>query len=221
MSMKCFDARQLLKIHLQEGGAPDSGSESHLHGCDLCQQWHFNELLKLEFSDGDVPEPDEGMINELINRAIVRGDRQRISRFSIAAGIAIVALALGLFVTDPIFRSQAAPDYEISMIPQSSEMVEFVINSTSDREIATVTIELAENLELSGFPDNKIVSWETPLAKGKNLLRLPVLLKDEHDGEFNIGLSYGSTTRELTIMVKADQSVPPKAALSVTARRYS
>jgi len=89
--------------------------------------------------------------------------------------------------------------------PYIAEFVEVVIDAGAGRNEATLTIELADNLELEGFPNERVISWQTQLTEGKNLLRLPLILKDESDSEFNVDLSYGSTRKAITVMVRANE----------------
>ena len=212
--MNCLDARQDIRTSLAGGFELEGAAAFHLHQCELCQHWHFDELLRREFDQVEVPDPRDGMVDELIGNAVRHGERSRTRRISLLATAAAVVLSFGLVIGQNLIESSADElSFEVAMAPRVSEMVEVVINSNSGSDAAILTIELAENLELAGFPNERIVQWQTGLLKGKNLLRLPLILMDQQDSQFEIALSYGATEQAITILVRADESIRPRAAL--------
>ena len=64
-----------------------------------------------------------------------------------------------------------------------------------EQDGATVTIELADNLELTGFPNERRIEWQTDLSQGKNLLALPLTLTSATESHFHVALSYGATKK--------------------------
>ncbi len=212
--MNCSDTRQRIRASLAGDFEVEANAASHLHQCELCQYWHFDELLRREFDQVEVPDPRSGFVDELIGKAVRRGERSRTRRISLVATAAAIILSFSLVISQNLIESSANEvSFEVAMAPRISEMVEDVITSSSGSDAAILTIELAENLELAGFPNERIVQWQTELLKGKNLLRLPLILMDRQNSQFDIALSYGETEQAITVLVRADESIPPRAAL--------
>jgi len=208
--MNCSQARDRIRAHLAGGGdsayaGVDPAAAEHLRQCELCRHWQFDELLRHELGHDEVPEPRAGFVDDLIQTATIQGERRRSPRFSIAAALAAAAVALALLVGNVLDGDGFGDDsYHVAVAPHIAEFVEVVIDAGAGRNEATLTIELADNLELDGFPNERVISWQTQLTEGKNLLRLPLILKDESDSEFNVDLSYGSTRKAITVMVRAN-----------------
>ncbi len=211
--MNCANTRQQIRASLAGGFEVEATAASHLRECELCQHWHFDELLRQEFDQVDVPAPRDSFVDELIGNAIAQGERSRTWRNSLVATAAVVILSFGLVLGQNLIESSVGEvSFEVTMAPRIGETVEVVINSSTGSDAAMLTIELAENLELDGFPNERIVQWQTGLLKGKNLLRLPLILKDQQNSQFDIALSYGNTQQTITVMVRAIDSIPPRAA---------
>lgn len=217
MLMNCSEARQ--NIRADRSRSPDSArrvdpaTAEHLRECELCRHWQFDELLRHELGSRDIPEPRAGFVDDLIQTAIEQGERRPSAKFSVAAAIAAAAIALGLLVGTGLrgFSTDNA-DYQVAVAPNIAKLVEVVIDSGAGRSEATLTIELAENLELEGFPNERVISWQTQLTPGRNLLRLPVILKDTSDSRFNVDLSYGSTQKGISVIVRASEPGPTQVS---------
>ena len=126
--------------------------------------------------------------------------------FAMAAAVAVISVAIGLF-----FGRGQAPDvvFEIAMAPYEERLVEVVIDTATAHEQATLTIELANSLEIVGFPEQRTIQWQTDLAAGKNLLKLPLRLSRDADTYFTVLMNYGSTEQTMRVDVltkpQADQ----------------
>ncbi len=210
MVMNCAEIRhQIGTERLASGDSTqrvDPAIAAHLRECELCRHWQFDELLRHELGREDIPEPRPGFVDDLIQTAIRRGERRPAPKFAIAAAVAAAAIALGLLV-DTSLQGTRSDDaaYQVAAAPNIAKFVEVVIDSGATRSDATLTIRLADNLELEGFPNERVISWQTQLTAGKNLLRLPVILKDANGSRFDVDLSYGSTQKAITVMVRANE----------------
>jgi hypothetical protein len=94
------------------------------------------------------------------------------------------------------------------MAPLQSQTVRVLIDSADDRDSATITISLADNLELEGFPDDRVIEWETPLKRGKNLLPLPLRLMDGTESHLDVAFSHGQTRKKVRILVAVAEPSP-------------
>ena len=153
----------------------------------------------------DVPEPDEGFADRVIRNAARDAardaglSRNRAPIYAVAATIAAIGIAIGSFL------GQGPPEisFEVAMAPYEDRMVEVVIDAAVAREQAMLTISLAEHLELTGFPEQRVVQWQTNLAEGKNLLALPLRLKREDDSHFTVEMAHGDVNRTMHVEVRA------------------
>ena len=150
-----------------------------------------------------VPAPSDGFVDRVIDAA--SQDLERPSQtpaFAMAATIAVIGVAIGLFLG----RGQAPdPVFEVSMAPHEERLVEVVINTAGEREQATLTIELAHSLEFAGLPGRRAIQWQTDLAAGKNLLKLPLLLNRDADTHFTVLMNYGSTEQIMRVEVRPER----------------
>ena len=151
------------------------------------------------------PEPDIGLVDRVVAKASQKQKRHfgDTPRLAVAASIALLSLALGLFL------GQAQPadmSFEVAIAPHEGRIVQVVINASTARSQALLTISLADSLELSGFPEQRVVQWYTDLVEGKNLLSLPIRLLDENDSFFTVRMVHGSAEQSMRIDVRAKQS---------------
>jgi hypothetical protein len=207
-----------MQSHLSGSGASaagfDSATAQHLRECELCRHWQFDEMLRSELSAAEAPEPRDGFVDELIQTAISRGEQRRVPVPAIAAVAAVAAIAVALLVGNLQGNNEPTDgSYNVTVAPHVAEFVDVVIDSDSGRDAATLTIKLANNLELEGYPNERVISWQTPLTQGKNLLRLPVILMSGSDSQLDVDLSYGTTQKAIKVTVRADAPVndPVKA----------
>ncbi len=130
---------------------------------------------------------------------------------AMAASVALFAVVLAALVatrSNPILPGEAVPQAEaavqVAMVPQQSKTVRVLIESADERDSATITISLAENLELEGFPNERVIEWDAPLKAGKNLLELPLRLMNGASSHLDVAFSHGQTRRNVRIAVSAD-----------------
>jgi len=199
--MNCQEARDQIRICKAQGAELDARSNTHLECCDLCTQWYADLELDSVLRTFEIPEPGDGFVDRVIETASRRDERQsRTPAFAMAAAVAVISIAIGLFVG----RGQHSDvSFEVAMAPYEERLVEVVINTAAERKQTTLTIELAHNLEFSGSPDKRTVQWQTDLAAGKNLLKLPLLLNRDADTHFTVLMSNGSTEQTMRVDVRA------------------
>ncbi len=169
----------------------------------------------------EVPAPRPDFVDAAIRTAIA-GRRVRVAwrpatgwLSALAASVALFAVMLGALV---VTRSNAIPPVEsalpgvtavqVAMVPQQAKTVRVVIDSANERDSATITISLAENLELEGFPNERVIEWDAPLKEGRNLLELPLRLMGGASSHLDVGFSHGQTRRNVRIDVSAVDPLP-------------
>jgi hypothetical protein len=148
----------------------------------------------------EVPPPRPGFVDAVIQQATrAHGgetNRAQLVRPSWMTAMA-AAIVMIILVGAAVWRAHppAANDVmaQVSLTPLQSKTVNLLIDSSDNRKDATITITLADNLELEGFPGDHTVEWETALKQGKNLLSLPLRLKDTDNSHFEVAFTHGQT----------------------------
>jgi hypothetical protein len=193
--MNCKQTRTTIHAHGYQSDRLDSASREHLDACELCHTWYQDNLLRLALASRPVPEPDPDFIDRVLKRATAARPRTpRRHAWAAAAGLFVV---LGTLLT--VTSGWREPGLEEALTQQTAEprIVQIVINSTGRRQDATVTIRLAEDLELDGYPGRQLLEWQTDLEDGRNLLALPVRAT-KAGGALWVAVSYDGLTRQET-----------------------
>lgn len=100
----------------------------------------------------------------------------------IAAGIAasLVMLALVFGVFDSRITDQ---DNAVVLLGDEIEVVKVAIDSAHAIDGVRMTIDISENLEISGYADQKVISWNADLKQGTNVIALPISALARGEGE--------------------------------------
>lgn len=203
--MNCDQLRTELSQRDLGGQPPAQRHRHHLEDCELCRYWREERLLARALSD-PVPEPDDGFEDRVLERAAAAAHHRAASvpwrRYGAAAAAALLALSALLSPMTGDFGERRGET--ATAAADATRTVKVVIDAKQDRRQALLTIELAEDLELEGFAGQSLIEWHTDLAKGRNLLTLPVRMKTGIGGDMRIALSYeGGRRTEMNIPVDA------------------
>lgn len=175
---------------------------AHIRDCELCRYRFTDEALTRLLRSHTAPAPREDFEDVVIGAAVRHHRQQRTRLGAIAASIvACAVLVAALTGTDVLLRN--AGTVQIALAPSESRTVQLLIDSIAARDDATIRIELADDLELNGFPGQHVIEWQTSLAQGKNLLQLPVRLQGNRDSRFTVALHYGNERKEIEVRVDA------------------
>src|SRR5262245_49254271 len=187
-----------------DGETPlDTRTRVHLMTCQDCSEDYADWMLDHALEQDWVPPPREGFVDQVIAAAVRDGSAERIRRYAIAASIAVFGVAIGLIFGYRLGMEQSTEFAHVNLVANEGKTVRLLIDSPVAQDAATVTIDLADNLELAGFPDEHRIEWQTPLAAGRNVLALPLTLTEATDSQFRVGLAYGATHRNFRVLVVA------------------
>lgn len=199
---KCEEARIAIRASVDTGGPLDARTQAHLAICDDCCEdlgdWRLDRALSLQPAE----VPDEDFVDRAIAHAIHENAVARKRRMAIAASIGALAIAFGVMfgrVDHP--PSPVTSVAQVTLTAHEGKTVRVVIDSPAEQSAATVIIQLADNLELAGFPNERRIEWRTDLSEGKNLLALPLTLTNEAESHFDVALWYGQTKQDVRVAV--------------------
>ena len=174
------------------------------------EQQDDREIAAL-LKDYPVPQPGAGYFDRALLRATHEGSRRQRNRWlltgfgsALAAGLVLWVFA-GFLVSskdlpgaDPAVDS-AIPGITIALAEPHT--VKLVFASVEALDAATLTVLLPEGIELSGFPGQREVTWETSLRAGKNLLPLKLIATSPYGGEVLATLRHDDRGRTFRLRV--------------------
>jgi hypothetical protein len=207
--MNCIDVRKQIAGSLSDSRTPkgDDPIMRHIATCELCRHFYEDVLLGHAIANMPTPEPVEGFSGKAISNAVRHNRAKRRKTFismSAAAAIIVFGVVLTWNTTEfPGFKGTEMQSAAVMGV-EAEKTIRLMIETSQDRRDATLTIELAENLTLKSHPSEARVEWQTDLVKGKNLLELPLLLKDEADGYINVRYRYNGTEKEVYIHIPGE-----------------
>lgn len=193
--MKCNDIKTVVDEYLDDQipSKQQQLIDEHMSTCDSCKQFYTDaRAVKQMLSELPLEEPAQGFEQRLF--ATVRQQYTQPSRHHFKAGFATaVAASLAIWFAASVF----VPNYTeqtldvVSIGIQESRDLKLVFTSVEDIQQASMQIELPDNIELLGYPGQKMLAWKTRLDKGQNVLTLPVQALGKVQGELVARVGYG------------------------------
>ena len=120
---------------------------------------------------------------------------------AIAAGLAIWMISAMLMTTPQLPDAEpAVPGVTIALAQEKT--VRLVFASASALDSATLTVSLPEGIELSGFPGQRQITWETSLEEGENMLPLTLIALTPAGGELLATLEHKDRNRTFRLLVE-------------------
>ena len=154
-----------------------------------------------------MPEATAGFFDQALVRATHEGTRRQRNRWlftgfgsAVAAGLVLWMIG-GFFLTSPELPSADAVIPGITMTLEEPRTVNLVFASAEPLDAATLTVRLPEGIEMSGFPGQREISWQTSLNAGKNLLPLKLIATSPLGGEVYATLRHDDRGRTFRLRV--------------------
>jgi|TARA_B110000503_G_scaffold124103_1_gene190333 hypothetical protein len=217
--MQCSQAQDKLKSVLQSDAISSEEQElqRHLQHCELCQQYCSDQILHKKLSSLNAPEPRAGFADRSIARAIEQHNSSTTpllpANIWVMAAVLVLGVMLGVFFTNNFSLDGVSPAAQpIALMVNQVKPVNIVIDSDTYSQTSTITLLLADNIAIEGYPDTNELSWKTELHKGKNLLILPLILKNRSPGYMEISYTSGDRTHRVRVQVSAKQLTQPKVS---------
>jgi hypothetical protein len=164
------------------------------------------EILEL-LKDYPMPEATTGFYDRALVRATHEGTRRQRNRrlmtgFASAVAAGLVLWMMGGFfltTTDMPVVDPGIPG--IAMTLEEPRTINLVFASDEPLDAATLTVILPAGIEMSGFPGQREVTWQTSLKAGKNLLPLKLIATSPVGGEVLATLQHEDRGRTFRLRV--------------------
>jgi len=164
------------------------------------------EILAL-LQDYPMPEAAAGYFDQALVRATHAGSRRQRNRWlmtgfggAVAAGL-VLWMVGGFFLTAPDLPVAEPTIPGITMTLQEPRTINLVFSSAEPLDAATLTVQLPPGIEMSGFPGQREVTWETSLNAGNNLLPLKLIATSPVRGEVFATLKHDDRGRTFRLRV--------------------
>lgn len=157
--------------------------------------------------DYPMPEATAGFFDQALVRATHEGSRRQRNRWlmtgfgsAVAAGL-VLWMVGGVLLTTPDLPAVDSSIPGITMTLEEPRTINLVFASAEPLDAATLTVLLPEGIEMSGFPGQSEVSWETSLRAGKNLLPLKLIATSSFGGEVLATLRHDDRSRTFRLRI--------------------
>jgi hypothetical protein len=167
------------------------------------QDQEIQALLK----DYPMPEATAGFFDQALVRATHEGSRRQRNRWvmtgfgaAVAAGL-VLWMVGGFLLTTPDLPVADPAIPGITMTLEETRTINLVFASAEPLDSATLTVQLPDGIEMSGFPGQREVTWQTSLNAGKNLLPLKLIATSPLGGEVYAILRHNNRGRTFRLRV--------------------
>ena len=221
--MKCTDFKNLIDDYSDNELSEElkASCDDHLSSCEDCTKLLAVQIQLLgSLKAIPVAGPSEGFAERALRVAAEqngghhKGSHHR-HGFMVGFGSAAAA-ALALWVVvgvTPLPVSDSKKSVELAKAGTGVEknVPEFSIALNEQRDIklafysseelkgAQIKLQMPESVALVGFPGQRELVWKTNLAKGDNLLRLPVIATGANGGQLVAQIEYMGKVKTLKV----------------------
>jgi len=190
-------------------GVIDAAS-AHLHSCSNCQRrLARRHELRASLRSLAVPSPRP----EFFEHAVSHARRPEPSRFPAGSRLIGAALAASLvlwfgfgWLPGVVSPPQTGELPGIVIALHETRTVQLAFNSEQALAGATLHIRLPDGVQMRGFPGQREIRWRTDLARGVNLLSLPLTAMAASEGVLLARLEYDAQSTELIIPLRVLES---------------
>ena len=184
--MNCREIDDLLQDFIDDELSPADTElvAAHLGACSACAGKQQDALDVIDvLKNVEVPPATADFASRAIAGA-GRAAQRPLIRFpgKLATGIAasLVALALVFVFSDSKITQL---DNAVVLLGDEVKVVKVAIDSARAIDGVRMTIDISENLEISGYENQKEISWNADLKQGTNVIALPISALARGEGE--------------------------------------
>ena len=203
--MNCTDIQNNIDDYLDLSlNADDSQSfDSHVSHCPVCQATLLQaEIIKQALSNLPIEDADDNFEKRVLTNVHKHYGRNEHHKFTAGFATAMAA-SLAIWFAVSLFQPEASLNNSttINLALETQQTVKLKFDAPTALDQVSLSIELPEHVELSGYPGQKSLSWETRLTKGSNILSLPIKAISNGKGEMIANIKYGNKTKRFNIIL--------------------
>ena len=204
--MLCETVQSLLDDRL-DGTLQDKDETAlvtHLSQCDHCSQiWQQTVEVNQLVQQYSVPAVKNGFYQQAFKKARDHHANQNHSGF-VAGFSSAMAACLLLVIVFVFSQNQNTNLQAVLLTLNEARTVDLVFNLPEDFMNVTFSMHLPDNVELTGYPGQKKLTWQTNIYKGQNVLSLPFIATGKPKGMLTATLIYGEQEKVFRIPLILD-----------------
>lgn len=176
----------------------------HAETCARCgQKLSKAEGLLADLKQMPMAGPSADFAERVLRQAVEQNvDHHHRRGFAAGFGSALVA-GLALWFVVGVLPPQGEPTAPgqslVTIALNETRDVKLVFNAERDVQGAQISIQLPDNVMLAGYPGQRSLEWQTDLAKGDNLLQLPIIATQANGGMLVAQIKHGNKVKTLNI----------------------
>jgi len=185
----------------------DQAISVHVSQCSACQSVIAKEQeLRDMLRQLPVPQPSAGFAERAMRIAVERNSHHHHRAGFIKGFGAAIAAGLMLWIVIgvlPVSRQMTAPDpgHQISIALYGTQNVKLAFHAVSELKDAKITIQLPDNLALTGYEGRRELVWHTHLKQGDNILTLPIRAEAIAKGRIRAKVEHDNQIKTIEIAV--------------------
>lgn len=180
----------------------------HMNNCSTCRNRVIAaQNLMAALQDTPVPAAKHGYEQRVLKFLESKPAQKTHFRNWFIAGFgSAVAATFTLWLTFSslsIFSNNAENMASVNLFVKKEQTVDLIFKLPNELAQATLTIELPDKVEISGYPGKRQLSWNTSFKKGSNRLALPIIASEANKGILIARLKTKGTTKIFHIMINS------------------
>jgi hypothetical protein len=190
----------------------------HLSLCNDCQQTYLYTRALVDALQGlTVPAVSTDFADRVISKAVRTGGYQPVRLLSyVASGIAASFAILFVLAFTMLESPSNISSSPVVLIGDEIKTVKLAIESARTVEGIKMTIDLSDNLQISGYENQQSISWGTRLEKGTNVIALPISAIARGNGEIKARVEFKGNEKVFIFDTRYESSDPGKAQYLTT-----
>lgn len=219
--MNCQEFREQLDEYMTGELEPRvvDAAGAHLRSCTDCQQrLARRHELRASLHRQAVPPPRP----EFFGQALALARQSKAVHFSlwprlVGAGL---AASLAVWIGFSWVPGKQPPESDklagIVIALRETKTVQLAFNAEQPLTGALLHIHLPEGVEMRGFPGQREIEWRTDLARGVNLLSLPLTAVAASQGTLRARLEHDTRSTEFSVSLRVRELATKRANTRAT-----
>lgn len=181
------------------------------------------DILRRALKRIPAPEPRPGFVDRAFANATAQATAQSKaeaqparSRLAHLAGRwetwvgAALGGAVATLLTLMLLRPMDSTPADITLALNEMRDIEVLIDSERALDDATIRIVASGSVALDGFDNEREIDWQAQLARGNNILSLPVVARAKGAGQLVAVVEHGGRTRRVTVNLTVRDGKPTR-----------